>query len=524
MIFKALVQKFTLVLLSLGLLSGCNKSTDNDKTVTINIGFDPPTLSSQAATKVAVIEVIYNLSEGLTRINRKGEVEPGLAEKITVFDDGLRYQFTIKKDATWSSGVPVKAQDFARSFNQILTKKVIAPMGDQLFTIKNARPVFQGKMAESALGVRVLSDNELEIELEGFNPVFLYQLSTPIFFPVPENYSPDTPSKVSCGPYFLKEWQREKHLVLEKNPHYWDAENIKIPRFVFTTIGDAHTQLAMFQEGQLDWCGAPFLDIPEEAIAEYEAKNKLRRLQEASVHMVVFNTKKGIFQNLKMRRAFGLAIDRPNLVKHSIFTGKPAASFVPPSIIGQDNPYFPYYAPEEAKELLKLGSQELSIQPNALPRIRFVYFNKAPFPRRAQAIQANWLKLFGVQVELIGLEWQMYVQTLKNGEFDVAIANWMADFPDPINFLNLYRDADGGRNYPAWENGRYQHQLELATRSPSMAQRKYHYLEAEKILLDEMVIAPISFPATPYLCSERLKGDYANPMGIIDFRGAYIEE
>lgn len=514
-----------LLLLMLSLtLASCDSRKEREEVVTINIGMDPPSLSCQAATKAQVITVIRHIGEGLTRINPMGEIEPALAEKIIVLDDGLRYQFVIRKEAVWSPGVPVTAQDFERSFKQMMTKQVVAPMGDQLFSIKNARPIYQGKMSETALGVHVLSDREIEIELEERNPVFLHQLSTPIFFPVPESYTPDVASKVSCGAYYLKEWQREKHLILEKNPNYWDSEHIRIPRLVFTTIADAHTQFAMYNDHQLDWCGTPFLDIPQEAEPELEKEGVLHRFKEASVHMLAFNTRKGmVFNNLKLRRAFSLAVDRQTLVKHGIYNGAPAASFVPPMIIGQDTPYFPYYDEDQAKELFKEAITELGYTQESLPKIRFLYFNKAPIPRRVQAIQANWYRLFGIQIELVGLEWQMLVQTLQAGDFDVATASWVADFPDPINFLQLYRDATGGRNYPGWEDGRYQHQLEMAMRSSNMTQRKQHYLEAEKLLMDQMVVAPISFPASSYLCRDRLKGVYCNPMGYIDLHWAYVE-
>lgn len=502
---------------------GCHKKETQVDTVTINLGMDPPTLSCQATTKAQVLTVIRHVSEGLTRINRDGEIEPALAEKITMLDEGRRYHFVLRKSAQWAPGIPVKAQDFERSYLQMLTRSAISPMVDQLFTIKNARPIYQGKMAPSALGVQVINDHEIQFELEEPNPVFLHQLSTPLFFPVREPYQPDTPSTTSCGAYYLKEWQREKQLVLEKNPHYWDAQNVKIERIVFTTIADAHTQFEMFNEGQLDWCGLPFLDIPDEAIGDLINRGKLQTFKEAKVDMLVFNTRKGIFSNAKIRRAFSYAIDRPTLVKQRIYTGAPAGSFVPPIIAGQDTPYFPYYAPEEAKNLLKEGLEEMGLTMDSLPKIRFLYFNKAPLPRRAQAVQAGWSKSLGVQAELIGLEWQMLVQTLLAGDFDVATASWIADFPDPINFLQLYRDVNGGRNYPAWEDGRYQHQLEMALHSSNATVRKNHLQQAERLLLDQMVIAPVSFPQSPYLCSDRLKNVYCNPLGYIDLRWAYVE-
>lgn len=504
------------------MVGGCKGQKKEEKTVTFNIGIDPPSLSCQTTTKIQILTVLRHLGEGLTRVNPKGEVEPALAEKIVVLDEGKKFLFTIKENAIWAPGQPVKAQDFERSYKQMLTKKVASPMVDQLFTLKNARPIYQGKMSETTLGLRVISDKELEIELEELNPVFLHQLSTPIYFPIPEKYEPDTPSKISCGAYYLKEWTREKQLVFEKNPHYWDASQIQIPRLVCTTIADAHTQFEMFNEGQLDWCGSPFLAIPEEAEPDLEAKGVLKRFREASVHMLVFNTKKGIFANPKVRQAFSLGIDRPMLVKHGIYNGKPAASFIPPVIIGQDTPYFPYYAPDEAKRLLQEGLKELGLTLETMPKIKFLYFNKAPYPRRAQAIQANWSKVFNSQVDLSGLEWQMLVQTLLAGDFDVASASWVADFPDPVTFLNLYQDATGGRNYPRWEDGRYQHQLEMAMRSSSISQRRQHLLQAERLLLEQMVIAPLAFPESSYLCSKRLHNVYCNPLGYIDLRWAEV--
>lgn len=500
---------------------GCQKQEKKDFSLKINCGVEPTTLSCQLATTIPTLEIIYHIGEGLVRINPHGVVEPALAEKIEVYDNGLRYRFTLRENIEWDLGLKVTPYDFERSYRQILSKQAPAPMGDLLFVIKNGRKIFDGHAPIEDLGLKIINDRVFEIELEAYNPAFLQLLSMPIFYPIPENYTPDTPSKISCGAYYLASWKKQEKVVLQKNPNYWNKDNIHIEEIIFSMIRDPHTQLAIFNEGNFDFCGSPFLALPDDAIDELEAKKQIFWFVEPTTYMLSLNTQKGIFQNQKMRKAFSLAVDRASLIRHRIFTGSTATAFVPPDFAGEKNSYFPEYDPKLALKLFEQALAETGYTRENFPPIRFAFSHLSPSPRRAQALQGMWRKVLGVEVNLSALESLRPVQI--SGDFDISLASWVGDYQDPINFLQLYQYRHGPKNFPRWENEEYIEALNCAMSLSSLEERKPYYKKAESILMDEMPIAPLTFPKSPYICSKRLKNIYCNPIGYVDFHWAHLE-
>lgn len=507
--------------LALFLQTGCSSNPKPKEELHIALDGEPASLNPQLATDIPLITVIRHLSEGLTRINPQGVIEPALAERIDVSEDGLHYHVVLRKTALWAKDKPVTAQDFARSYKQILTHKIDCKFADQLFVLKNAKAIYAGEKGPDELGLNITSEREFDIELEGPSPAFMYQLSTPVFFPVPEDIKD---SSLSCGPYCLGAWERRKELTLEKNPLYWDAASVKIERIVCLVLPQMNTQFLMFNEGALDFSGSPMGILSDEAVHSPEAAPYLSHFNEPTINMLVFNTRSGPFSHLKMRQAFSLGIDRPLLIQEGIYTGKPATAFVPAEIMNQETSYFPAYDPIKAKALFEEALRELKVNREELPTIRLCFTAQGPHEKRCQAIEDNWFKLFGIHVKLHASERKILIPALQAGDFDIATASWVADFPDASNFLGIYYDSQGGRNFPGWQDENYRKEVDLGTAASDPKERQEHFLKAEKILMDNMVIAPLAFPASPYVVSKRLKGLYCNPMGYIDFRWASLEK
>jgi oligopeptide transport system substrate-binding protein len=526
MSIKKMTRLFLLPVLALCFLlqTGCVSKKNREEALRLALEGEPTTLNPQLVTDIPVITIVRHLSEGLMRVNNQGVLEPALAQSVQVSEDGLRYHVVLRKEAVWAKNRPVTAHDFERSYKEILTHKVDCKYADQLFCIKGAKAIYMNEQDVSQLGFSILNEREFDIELEVFSPAFLYQLSTPLFFPVPDSVAMDSPSKISCGAYYVSEWNHRKELVLEKNPLYWDAEHVLIKKVICMILPEANTQFLMFNEKELDFSGSPMNVLPDEAVHSKEAKEYLGYFAEPTVNMLVFNSRQGPFSNPKMRMAFSLAINRSLLIQEGIYTGKPATSFVPAEIMGQELSYFAPYDPQRARALFEEALEEMQITKEELAPIRMCFTSQSVHEKRCQALEDQWYKLFGVHVQLQGAERKVLLPALQAGEFDIATASWVADFPDASNFLGLYYEAKGGRNFPGWQDESYRRELDLAGAQLDPDLRREHFLKAEKILMDNMVIAPVAFPATAYVCSKRVKNLYCSPMGYIDWHWASIEE
>lgn len=521
---KLNLHVFCLLIGCLLVHTGCQPQKEAANTVNICLVSDPESLSSQTTSTIPFLVLVRHLSEGLVRIHPEKGLEPALAETITVSQDGLRYHIVLRDQLCWDKHHPLTTLDFERSYKQLLSQYVQSKLVDQLFIIKNAKAIYQKELPEDSLGIRVLNSREFEIELEQASPAFMYQLSTPLFFPVPEKYEPSQAGGVSCGAYYLSSWQHQKQLVLKKNSYYWDAKNVHLDEIRCMILPDENTQLIMFSEGLLDFCGSPLGMLPMESLQDPEVLPYISSFSEPTINMLVFNNRSGPFSFLKMRQAFSLGIDRENLVKEGLYPGSPATAFIPAEIMGENTSYFSSYDSKKAKLLFEEALVEMGCTRQTLPPIKLLYLSKGPHGKRCQAIEDNWYKLFGIHVQLIALEWGLHNSSLLSGDFDVATASWVADFPDASNFLQIYYERQGGRNYPGWQNKEYQDAFDRALACSDPQERKKHFLKAERVLMEQMVVAPVAFPASPYVCSPRLKGVYCNPMGYVDFRWAYIEE
>lgn len=514
----------TLTILSvLIILAGCSPLKRREE-LHINLGADPGTLNPQETTMLTTMFILRNIGDGLVRIGPDGQALPALAEKIEQLDEGKRYRF-ILRETFWSNGNPVEAEDFAQSWRMILQKKVPAPLAEQLFVIKGATDIYAGKEPIESLGIEILSSKELLITLEEANPYFLHMLAVPIFFPMPADIKHvDAPYFISCGPFTLKKWRRGEEIILEKNPMYWDKESVILPGIKISMISDPQTQLELFEKGELDWCGAPTLPLPEEAETYLDQLGRLSRSAEAKTLMLVFNTRSGITSNQKIRRALSLALNRRELVNNHIISGAPAFALVPPSLMHKPQRGHFEENIKLAKQLWREGLNELHLDPSKPPKLVFSHVAAENFKRKAQALQSQWKEYLGVNVELCAYERQVHVQKMQLGDFNIGHMRWGADYPDPLNFLALFHRRDSGRNHPGWENSSYRHQIDLLVRTKEIKERDAIVERAEAILAREMPIAPIVHTQTPFMMNPRLRGYYFDALGFLDLKQAYFEE
>ncbi|WP_188454709.1 peptide ABC transporter substrate-binding protein [Virgibacillus oceani] len=503
-----------------------------DQTFNINIKSEPPSLHPGKATDSTSGAVLNQTFEGLMRINQDGEAEPAMAESYEVSDDQTKYTFKIREDAKWSNGDPVTAQDFEYAWKWVLNPE--SPDTDyayQLYVIKGAEAAKTSEGSLDDVGITAKDDKTLVVELDQPTPYFLDLTAFYTYFPVNhkvvdgvDDWAQDVGENyVTNGPFLMESWEHKNQIVLKKNPDYWDAENVKLETVNMYMIDDENTELQMYESSELDWAGSPTGSIPLAAIPALKQEGTLNVSPLAGVYYYAFNTEKEPFNNANIRKAFALSINREGIVK-SITKGEqqPAMALVPPSIFEENNEgYFKDNDVEKAKEYLQKGLDELGL--DKLPKISVTYNTSESHAAIAQAIQDMWRENLGVDVELNNEEWNVFLDTMGEGNFQVGRMGWNADFNDAINFLEIFQSV-GGNNYTNWENEEYASLLEKSKTETDPAARRDILRQAEQIFMDEMPIAPIYFYTNVWLNKDYVKDVTVSPLGTIQLKWGYIAE
>ncbi len=287
-------------------------------------------------------------------------------------------------------------------------------------------------------------------------------------------------------------------------------------------VENENTALNMFKNGELDWVGSPFDSVPLAAMDQLKQEDKLNISPLAGVYYYAFNVEKEPFNNAKIRRAFALAINRQAIVENITKGGQlPAMALVPPTIWEENEEgYFEDNNVEKAKQLLEEGLEEEGL--SELPKVTISYNTSEAHAAIAQAIQDMWRQNLGVDVELANEEWQVYLDTMGNGNFQVGRMGWLADFNDAINFLEIFQ-SKGGNNYTNWESEEYASLLEESRTITDPEERKSVLKEAEQIFMDELPLAPIYFYTNVYTKKDYVKDVKPSAMGSINLKYGSIE-
>ena len=496
-------------------------------------GTEPQGLDPHIVTGVPENHLLTALCEGLTIYNPKGGSQlPGVAESWDISSDGLIYTFNLNKDAKWSNGDPVTADDFVWSWKRILTASLGSQYPDMLYYVKNAEKYHLGEIDDfSKVGVKAIDNKTLEVELRSPTSFFiklLHHYSTyPVhkdtvlkFGPIDDRYGEWTrPGNFVCnGPFQLKSWELNKKIVVERNPYYWDADVVKLNEMHFYPVQNESTEDRMFRAGQLHVTNV----VPLEKCPVYIEENNpnLRIEPYMGTYFYRTNTTIDALKDKRVRKALAFAINRKQVVERVSKCGQqPAYSFTPP---GSDG-YYPDtsipFNPDLAKQLLSEAGY-----PNGdgFPKLEILFNTQEGHRKIALAIQQMWQENLGIQVELVNQDWKVYLSRERVGDFQISRAGWIGDYEDPNTFLDTLR-PNRGNNKTGWENQKYDDLLSLANRTIDRDKRYEILNEAEKLLIDEMPIIPIYTYVRQYQLSNDVKGWYPNFQDIHHPKYIYLE-
>jgi len=527
-------KKSALIITSIFAAFGCQSPTDkkmekeccalpkaHSHVLRINIGQEPRTIDPARARDLQSITLVKMFYEGLTRIGAGDKIEPAIAEKIDISADLLTYTFHLR-DATWSSGDPVTAHDFVYAWKRCLKPDTIAENAFQLYVIKNGKGCKEGTCTLDELKAEALDDRTLRIELENPTPYFLELASYPAFFPM--NAKTLENETISNGPFNMKEWRHHDKISVEKNNKYWDAENVDVKGIDLLMVKE-EAELAMFENQQIDWAGSPLSTIPVDAIPELRKKNILRSQPILGTYFLRLNTESKLLASPKLRRALSFGIDRQGIVEHVLLGSQVAAEgYVPTALNLRDGSYFENLEEDTVIRMFEEGLAESGLTRDDFAKIEMLYSSDERNQRIANALQERWIRLFGVQIKLFGVERKVYLEKLNHGDFQIAAGSWLADFGDAFSFLEVFKEKKSSTNHTCWGDQDYAKLLESSNQEPDPAQRQALLASCEKILLDAMPIIPIFHYNMLYVKNERVKNIYVSRMGGIDFRWARFDE
>ncbi|MCP4004751.1 MAG: peptide ABC transporter substrate-binding protein [bacterium] len=493
-------------------LAACGPSPDAARgELRVNLATEPPTLDWSLATDGTSIKVIEQLMRGLTRLGPDLLPQPALAERWDVSPDGLTYTFHLRPGVVWSDGVPLRAQDFVFSWRRLMDPATAAEYAYFLFPVKNARAVNSGELEPEQLGVRALDDATLQVRLEAplvyFSSLVNFMVTFPQRRDVIERWGDgwtEAGRLISLGPFILEEWRHEYRIVLRANADFY-AGRPELDRVIGYMVEEAATALVLFEQGILD-----LVDLPPLEIRRYRSHPAYRRKAQLRGYYYGFNTRKPPFDDVRVRRAFAMAIDRsqfPPLLQGGEIAW---SSWIPPGM-PHNNPEIGLgFDPEGARRLLA----EAGVDPAELKPIQVVYNSNETHKLVAEKVQAMWRKHLGVDVVLANREWKVFLKEVQVDTPMVYRLGWGADFADPDNFINLFT-SDSANNYTGWGNPRYDQLTEQAARERDPSLRQKLYDEAQRILCEQDVpIVPFFVTSINSVVAERVKGFEINPMDL----------
>jgi oligopeptide transport system substrate-binding protein len=470
--------------------------------------------------------IIYQLFEGLTRFGTKGEPQPAIAQAIDISDDRTTYTFHLRP-TKWSNGDDLTAMDFEYAWKTSLHSSIASANADSFFSIKNAQKAHRNECSLDDVGIRTLDKETLQVTLEHPAPYFLEWTSSPPYAPVhrptderDEHWARHAfPTYVCNGPYLLKDYRQGSHIVLEKNPLYWNTKDCAKTKTVkFLVLEDSLTAYNMFKAGDLDWYGAPFsIGMPFEIITALKNDGIFHSSPTGLTSRMDCCVTKPHLASPKIRKALACAINRNELVSHLLIGGdRPAASLVTESFSLQQTPKFEDGNAELARRLFEEGYTELGYTKETYPPL--VLSTRPRSKAVAEVISEQLQKVLGIQVRLEVLDTKIFYKKRAASELELALEALSTGLRDPIYDLGWFKYPETGLTTTHWKCLAYQHLLDASDASVDETERREYLRQAEELLMTEMPAVPLVYEAEKYAKAPNIVGEELSPGTTIELK------
>lgn len=531
--------------------------------ITLNIASEPQSIDPALNSAVDGAIMLGHMFEGLMKWKDSGVETPGSDgtctnaeltegqaesyEKVVNDDGTVTYTFKIRSDARWSDGKPVTAGDFVYSWQRLVTPETAADYNYMIDSVVNANEIMAGDMDPTELAVSAPDDSTFVVTLTSDLPYFLEVCAFPATFPVRQDVTTkedgtpndqwtfDVATYLCNGPYKLTAWNHNSEIVMEPNEQYYDAANLGPDKITFKLMDDQNAMLSGFNSGDLDFIE----DVPQAELPSLIASGDLKIVDYIGTYYVCYQTQKAPFDDPRVRQAFTLAVDRTFIVDKVTQAGQvPANGFVPAGVydaagstgddfrtvggayysIEGDADYSYEANCEKARELLAEAGY-----PNGenFPVVEYLYNTSDAHKAVAEALQNMWETELGVKVTLNNQEWAVFLQTRKDGNYSIARNGWIADYNDPMSFLDMWLTG-GGNNDAQYANADYDAKIQEAKNTTDPAARMQLVHEAENIIMgQDWALNPLYFYTQKYMLSDRVGGMFYTPLGYFFFSYAH---
>ncbi|MGG8259825.1 oligopeptide ABC transporter substrate-binding protein OppA [Klebsiella aerogenes] len=472
------------------------------QTLVRNNGAEVQSLDPHKIEGVPESNVNRDLFEGLVIGDLNGHPVPGVAESWDNKDFKV-WTFHIRKDAKWSDGSPVTAQDFVYSWQRLADPKTASPYASylQYGHVANVDEIIAGKKPATDLGVKAIDDKTFEVTLSEPVPYFYKLLVHPSVSPVPkaaiEKYGEkwtQPANIVTNGAYKLKDWVVNERIVLERNTNYWDNAKTVINQVTYLPISSEVTDVNRYRSGEIDMT---YNNMPIELF------QKLKKEIPKEVHVDPYlctyyyeiNNQKAPFTDVRVRTALKLALDRDIIVNKVKNQGDlPAYSYTPPYTDGMKlvEPEWFKWSQEKRNEEAKKLLAEAGYTADKPLTFNLLYNTSDLHKKLAIAVASIWKKNLGANVKLENQEWKTFLDSRHQGTFDVARAGWCADYNEPTSFLNTML-SDSSNNTAHYKSPAFDKIIGDTLQVTDEAKRAELYAQSEQQLDKDSAIVPVYY-------------------------------
>ena len=531
---------FVLVLSSV--LAACSggsgeKDSKGKQVLNLVLSSDIPSMNSALATDLVSFEMYENVMEGLYRLDKDTKPVPALAEgdpKET--DGGKTWTIKLRKDAKWSNGDPVTANDFVYAWRNVVDPKTASEYAFIMYDIENAQEINKGEKKPEELGVKAIDDNTLEIKLKNNQPYFKGLLAFGTYKPKNEKfakklgdkYGIDAKSTLYNGPFKIAEWKTEESVKLVKNDKYWDKDKVKLDEINYKVIKDAQTGLNLYETGKVDSVG-----VSAENVEKYKSNKDFKTELSAAQSFFRISYKgdrKKELSNKDLRLALAKSIDKDKYVKNNLNNGSVASNQLTPKDVykGPDGSDFSEIAGgenlkfdrESAKENWKKAKAALGVDKLELELLTVdIDTAKRDAEYFKEQLESN---LDGLTIKIKQQPFKQKLDLERKGQYDISYGNWFPDYADPMTFLDLFLSTETNTGY---NNPDYDKLIEDA-KGPLLKDPEARWKalgEASTMLLDDAALIPVIQRGSAYMDKPYVKGVVVNSSEINSYKEAYIE-
>jgi oligopeptide transport system substrate-binding protein len=493
----------------------------NGNSIAMNLEQTIRDLNSTTTTDTTSSEILLNVMAGLYRLDPNTKPVPDMAESVDISEDGLDYTFALRDGIKWSNGDPVTSQDFRYAWIRAIDPDTAGQYSYILtMFIKGAEEFNTGKGSAEDVAIETPDDKTLKVTLVAPAPYWLGLTSFQTYLPQNqkfvekqgEQYAQNADALLYNGPYLLTEFNPTNGTVVVKNEDYWNADNVDIPKVEGRIVEEMDTAVNLYDSGELDETL-----LQSEYVDQYKGKPELKQIKQLSTRYLVFNMELPIFQNKDVRRAIQMSLDRAAISYKIVNDGSgPATGLVAWGTAGPgdqtfreaEGPTMPEYDPAQAKELFQKGMKAVGEN----PEIELLAENDSVSRDVATFMQAE-LEKMGAKISVKVQPFDRKLELEDNGQFQLSDQGWLADYDDPMTFLDLFQSSSSF-NTQKYKNARYDQLISSAKEEPDVGKRMDMLLEAERILVQEDAgTAPYRFYGRSYLVKPEITNFVDQPYG-----------